>query len=75
MFGLYIIFFFKSHTVFVCLLHHLVNVGVRGVAAQRAQHGTQLLLVDRAAAIFVEQREGILQLCSQIARSRSKETA
>lgn len=50
-------------TVGVHLVDHVLKLGLGGVLPQGAHHRPELLGGDGAVAVFIEQRERLLELC------------
>lgn len=50
-------------TICVHLVDHVLQLGFSGVLSQRPHHCPQLLGGDGAVPVFVEEGEGLLELC------------
>ena len=53
----------KALTISVHLVDHVLQLGFSGVLSQRPHHCPQLLGGDGAVPVFVEEGEGLLELC------------
>jgi len=58
-----------------CLVHHVLQVLVGGVLAQRSQHVVEVLFVDEPVPVVVDHVEGFLELLDLILIEHGKDIA